>query len=79
MLESSPTYFEWDKMQRKEVEILRRRVEAVRKKAVSSLCNYSHPSAYVHLRATELEEVCSLALSSFPVFVDVEQTELFVD
>jgi hypothetical protein len=56
----------------------RKEVEVVRKKAVSALCSYSHQSAYVHLRAADLEKVCLLALDSFPEVENVEQIRLAV-
>ena len=56
----------------------RKEVEAVRKKAVSALCTYSEPSAYVRLRATDLNAVCLLALDSVPDPDDAEQMGLAV-
>jgi len=48
----------------------RKQVEAIRTRAINSLCAYAEPQAFVQIRAAQLEEVCDLALQQF---VDAEE------
>ncbi len=54
----------------------RKEVEALRGRAVCSLCAYAEPSAYVRTRASELRDVCDKALEAEDEFNDPPQLEL---
>jgi len=54
--------------------MIRKAIEALRKRAVSCGCTYTESGAYMRVRAVEVEAVCDVALQTFPD--DEEQIEL---
>jgi hypothetical protein len=44
----------------------RKDIEKIRERAVSALCNYPVNSAYVNIRAEDLEAVCDALLEKMP-------------
>ncbi len=54
----------------------RKKVEALRGRAIRALCSYAEPQAYVRTRASELRDVCDRALDAEDKFNDPPQLEL---
>ena len=53
----------------------RKKVEALRGRAIRELCSYAEPQAYVRTRASELGDVCDTALDAEDKFNDPPQLE----
>jgi|19_taG_2_1085344.scaffolds.fasta_scaffold99368_2 vacuolar-type H+-ATPase subunit E/Vma4 len=61
---------EWDQITKKarqqKQRMKRKDIEKIRERAVSALCNYPVNSAYVNIRAEDLEAVCNALLEKMP-------------